>query len=130
MAETPTDLIHLKYGLKDHSDKYTLIEDIVKFILAKFPSNISDLKLNPQLTKLICDIIEDRLPNNNKKIDKLDLLLKVLQRIFVESVMTPGDLDVIKQQVVFFIDNNKIKGIRIVRKVGTGIVQWVFRKFL
>ena len=125
-----SELIDLKHGLKNHSNKHTLIEDIVTFVKSKFPNNIIDLKLNIQLTKLVCDIIEDRLPNNKKQVDKLDVLLLVLQRIFAETGLNLADTNIIKQQVEFLIDNKKIKGIRVVKKVGKGVAEWLFRKFL
>ena len=130
MAENKNDLIDLKYGLKNHSDKFNLISDIVDFIKKKFPTNIVDLKLHPQFTKLVCDIIEDRLPNNKKKIDKLEVLLLIMNRVFAEVGINMNDTEVIKQQVSFLIDNKKIKGIRIVKRITKGIGEWIFRKCL
>lgn len=130
MSENQKELIHLKYGLKTHSDKFNLINDIVEFIKKKFPANIIDLKLHPQFTKLICDIIEDRLPNNKKKIDKLEILITVMQKVFAEVGLNTCDIDCIKQQVSFLIDNKKIKGIRLTRKISNGIGDWIFRRCL
>lgn len=125
-----SELIDLKHGLKNHSNKHTLIDEIVSFVKSKFPANIIELKLNIQLTKLVCDIIEDRLPNNKKQVDKLDVLLLVLQRIFAETGLNLSDTNIIKQQVEFLVDNKKIKGIRVVKKVSKGVLDWVSRKFL
>jgi len=129
MTDKP-DLIDLKNSLKTHSDKYTLITDIVDFVRKKIPVNIVDLKLHPQLTKLVCDIIEDRLKNNKKKINKLDVLISVMREIFAEVGLNEHDKNVLHQQVEFLHENNKIKGIRIAKKVFKNVGSWIFRKFL
>jgi hypothetical protein len=129
MTDKP-DLIDLKNSLKTHSDKYTLITDIVDFVRKKFPLNIVDLKLHPQLTKLVCDVIEDRLPKNKKKINKLDVLISVMREIFAEVGLNEHDKNVLHQQVEFLHENGKIKGIRIAKKVLKNVGSWIFRKFL
>jgi hypothetical protein len=129
MSNPPEELIEIKHTLKTVSDKQLLIDRIIKFITAQF-TNIFELKYDPELTLAICNIIEDQLPNNNKKIDKKDLLLNVLKQVFVNYGWSNEDTTIIEKQLEHFISRGKIKGIRISKKILKYVGNWFFRTFL
>jgi hypothetical protein len=129
MSSPPEQLIEIKHTLKTVSDKQLLIDRIIKFITSQF-TNIIELKFDPELTLAICNIIEDQLPNNKKKIDKKELLITVLKQIFNNYGWTDQDSEIIEKQLQHFISRGKIKGIRILKKITKYAGDWIFRTFL
>ncbi len=127
MSITPQDpIIDVKYNLKLHVDKQSVISKLVEFVLA-IPQ-FEDLKLDVQLTKTLCDLIEHLLPNNKQQIDKLEVLLTALKRIFINIGFAENEINIIKQQVLFLFNNKKIKGIRLSKRCIKSASRWIFRR--
>jgi hypothetical protein len=113
--------VDLKYILKDHHEYYTLINKIISYI--KLIPNYNDLKLEPELTKIIINIIEDEI--KNKDVDKTDLVVKCLTAVFG---LTDLDQKVITQQIKFLQNNKMIIGIPLSKKYIKSATRWITRK--
>ncbi len=111
----------LKYLLKDHHEYYTLINKIVSYI--KLIPNYNDLKLEPELTKIIINIIEDEI--KSKDVDKTDLAVKCLTAVFNLKDL---DIKVITQQIKFLQNNKMIVGIPLSKKYIKSATRWITRK--
>ena len=63
--------------------------------------------MNPELSLLVCNIIENSISNNGKthKIDKKQLAVEILS---VPFNLTPNEINQIKDQIEFLYNNNKI----------------------
>ncbi len=113
--------VDLKNILKDHTEYYTLINKIVSYI--KLIPNFADLKLEPELTKIVVNIIEDEI--NNKNVDKTDLAVKCLTTVFG---LKDVDQKVITQQIKFLENNKMIIGIPLSKKYIKSATRWITRK--
>jgi hypothetical protein len=80
------------------------------------------LRLNPELTKIILNIIKSEVDKNE---DPVDILIQVLQPIFG---LTTAEIDIIKQQATFLKDNNHIVGIPLSKKYIKSATRWITRK--
>jgi len=98
--------VPIKHSLIKHTMFYNLMDDIINKIKNEIKS-IEKLKLDPELTLLVCNLIENTIPTGNKyKIDKKDLSLQILTNIFA---LHDGEKEIINQQIEFLYNNNKIK---------------------
>ncbi len=98
-TEKKEPIIDFKHTLKLHVDTYDTISKLVS--LVKEIPKFEKLKNDVQLTKFLCDHIEELIPNNNKKIDKLTLLIQVFKEAFVNWGFNDADIDIVKKHVDF-----------------------------
>jgi ribosomal protein L5 len=103
-----------------HSNVQTLITKLIKYV--QLIPQYQKLKLNPELTKIVLNIIKSEI---DKDTDPVDVLIQVLQPIFG---LTSAEIDIIKQQATFLKDNNHIIGIPISKKYIKSATRWVTRK--
>ena len=117
--------VNLKRFLKDHFDKNILIEKSVQFI--KLIPAYEKLKLDPELTLLILNIIKSEIPQAtlNKEIATIELLIAILSQIYSLCEL---EINIIKQQVVFLGNNKKVKGISTYKKFFKSSTRWLTRK--
>lgn len=88
--------------------------------------NYSELRLNPEMILLCCNLIENG-SKKKHKIQKKELAIRVLSSVFnYNPVDTKNASDVIE----FLHANNRIKKIKVARKFGLFIIDWIKRKFL
>ena len=88
---------------------------------------IEDLRHDPELALLICNLIENTLTSNKWKIDKKELAVSIHDNLFTT---TDDEKDKLRLQIQFFYDNGKIKKQKWYKLVGGYVKDWVFRKFL
>jgi hypothetical protein len=112
----------LKHFLADHFNVNTLISKITKYVL-KIPE-IQKLKLDPELTSLLMNIIKDEL--KNKDADPEDVLITALTPIFN---LNDSDIAILKQQIVYLENNKLLKGIPFSKKLFKSSIRYIFRKF-
>lgn len=109
---------HLEKSLKALiREKITAINDFIK------------LKLDTELTKFVCNIVENAITKKSKKnkIDKKALVLEVLTEIFN---LKPDEQTLVKGQVEYLHSNNEISKIPMSEFVfGLGW-SWIKRKLL
>ena len=85
--------------------------------------------MHPELTSLVCNIVENSIKNNGKnhKIDKKQLVIEILSAPFSLNV---NEIQYIKDQIDYLFSNGKIKVIPILKVVLKSITGWLQRKFL
>jgi hypothetical protein len=117
--------VDLKRFLKDHFDKHSLINKAVQFI--KLIPAFEKLKLDPELTLLLLNIIKSEIPQST--IDKetviIELLITIMSQIYSLCEL---EINIIKQQVVFLSNNRKVKGISTYKKILKSSTRWLTRK--
>jgi len=119
--------VPIKHSLIKHTMFYNLMDDIINKIKNEIKS-IEKLKLDPELTLLVCNLIENTIPTGNKyKIDKKDLSLQILTNIFA---LHDGEKEIINQQIEFLYNNNKIKKVPILTNVKNFALTLLQKKLL
>lgn len=115
--------LDLKHGLSKHFLYNSLVQTIVMKV-GGIPL-VHELKLNPELTLLVCNIVENSVPSK-KKIDKEKLVTEALTSIFT---LTDDEQKAIKSQIEFLHDNKQIVKIDKVSKFFTDASVWFLKKF-
>lgn len=98
--------LNLKHSIHKHVQYHGIIRGIVQKLEAEIP-NIEELKLNPEVTKLVTNLVEDIIKKGNPfGIDKQQLVLEILTKQFD---LTAEEQNQINQQITFLFDNGQIK---------------------
>jgi hypothetical protein len=124
VVTSPTDIFpnaDLTNLLCDHFTTNTLIDKLVKYV--KLIPNFNVLKLEPEITKLLMNIIKDEI--KSKETDQEDILIQALTQTFN---LTSDEIAVIKQQIIFLKNNSLIVGIPMSKKIFKSTTKWIFRK--
>ncbi len=111
----------LKNLLQDHVTVNTLISKLTAYI--KLIPNFTELRLEPELTKLLMNIVKDEI--NNKDTDQTTILIQALTQTFN---LNDKEIAVIKQQITFLKNNGLVKGIPIAKKYIKSCTRWISRK--
>lgn len=119
------NFVKLKNNLLHLDLEKQLVETIEKRI-RNLP-NFQELRLNPELILLVCNLIENAQTNNKRKIDKKPLVIRVLHTIFTYSEADKKHID---QTIEFLYANGKIKKVSSFRRFFAVVLDWVSRKFL
>ena len=90
----------------EKSNIYNCIKDAVIKKIQNIPE-IQKLKMNPELTLLVCNIIENSISNNGTthKIDKKQLAVEILTVTFN---LTAVEITQLKDQIDFLYNNKKL----------------------
>jgi hypothetical protein len=127
MSDPPTSLTDifpnadLKNSLKNHVSVNTLILKLTTYI--KAIPNFIELKLEPELTKLLMNIVKDEI--NNKNTDQTTILIQALTQTFN---LNDKEIAIIKQQITFLTNNNLITGTPMIKKCIKSATRWISRK--
>ena len=91
--------------------------------------DVQKLRMHPELTSLVCNIVENSIKNNSKnhKIDKKQLVIEILSAPFSLNV---NEIQYIKDQIDYLYTNKKIKALPILKVVLKSITGWLQRKLL
>ncbi len=91
--------------------------------------DVQKLRMHPELTSLVCNIVENSIKNNGKnhKIDKKQLVVEILSAPFSLNV---NEIQYIKDQIDYLYTNRKIKALPILKVVIKSITGWLQRKLL
>jgi hypothetical protein len=107
--------IEFNGSLKGKKLEKALIDTAVKEINSNF-HNPQALKLDIEVINEICNLIEDAVKSNNlKKINKLELFMKIHLAVF--GVSTEQERNVIVNNVSYLHSNGKIKARSLVKKL-------------
>lgn len=93
--------------------------------IQSFP-NVNELKLNPELVLLVCNLVEEGV-DRKYNIDKKELVMNVLDNIFKYNDVEKKNID---DQVEFLHATRKIKKVKALVKVIHYVVSWVKKHFL
>jgi hypothetical protein len=107
----------LKNSLQAHSIYELLSQKIIDEI-KKIP-NVSQLKLNTELTALVSTLVENT-TEKDQKIDKKKLVIQILQTVFN---LLPPEIVIIGQQIEFLLDNKLVK--KVTRKLSNKVYNGV-----
>ena len=107
----------LKNSLQAHSIYELLSQKIIEEI-KKIP-NVSQLKLNTELTALVSSLVENT-TEKDQKIDKKKLVIQILQTVFN---LLPPEIVIIGQQIEFLLDNKLVK--KVTRKLSNKVYNGV-----
>jgi len=117
--------LSLKNTLKGHYTFHNTVKeigDIIRSIHA-----VEDLKQDPELLLLICNLIENTIVKNTWKIDKKELAISIHDDVFND---TDDEKTALKAQIEFFYQNGKIKKTKWWKLLGIYILDWTKRTFL
>jgi hypothetical protein len=98
--------LNLKHSIQKHVTYKGIVLGIVEKIRTEIP-DIDELKLNPEITKLVCNLVEDIIKKGNPfGIEKQTLVLEILTKQFN---LTAEEQHQVNQQITFLFDNGQIK---------------------
>jgi hypothetical protein len=91
--------------------------------------DVQKLRMHPELTSLVCNIVENSIKNNSKnhKIDKKQLVLEILSAPFSLNI---NEMQYIKDQIDYLYTNKRIKALPILKVMLKSIGGWLQRKLL
>ena len=119
--------LELKHSVQKHVIYKGLLRGIVDKIKDEIP-DVMDMKLHPELTKLICNTIEEFVAKGNPfGIDKLRLVVDILDSIFE---FNEDEKNQIKNQINFLHDNKDIKKLKLRLKIFRQVGSIITRRFL
>lgn len=125
MSSLPAGLF-LKNALNVHYKFHDILDKIHTIITSI--KHYEDLKTNPELLLLVCNLIEYHLPDNKKmKLDKRDLALQVMDKLFT---LTDDEKDATAKQIQFLYDNKKIKPVKWYKAVFYSVKEYIKRKVI
>jgi len=88
--------------------------------------NYAELRLNPEMILLCCNLIENGCKKKDK-IQKKDLALRVLTSVFSYN---PVDTKNAGDTIEFLHANKRIKRIKMIKKIGLLLLDYIKRKWL
>ena len=125
------ETVIFKNSLETHNNVENLVIDLTTKIRA-IP-NVLNLKLDIELTCYICNVIENEVgakqQKQNKKIDKLDVFVRIITEVF-NGTITEEDKKILIGQVEYLLTNDKIKMLDPFITWGGKIFNWVKSKIL
>ena len=121
-----TELVPFKNTLAAHIKQNKIIDDVCK-IIAEIP-DLNKMRLDPELTVYVCNIIENLIEKKDKKeINKLDLASTILVKA---CNLEATDLDTVIKQIKFLDNNGRIKKASTTKKISKTAWDWFKRKVL
>jgi hypothetical protein len=98
--------LNLKHSIQKHVTYKGIVMGIVEKIKTEIP-DIDELKLDVEITKLVCSLVEDIIKKGNPfGIEKQALVLEILTKQFN---LTAEEQHQVNQQITFLFDNGQIK---------------------
>lgn len=119
--------VKLKNNLKHLDLEKQLITTIDQRI--KSLPNHNELRLNPELILLVCNLVENAVfdKKTKLKVDKKALVVRVLHSVFN---YTEPDKKQVDQHIEFLHANGQIKKVSFAKKCSSIVWDWLSRKFL
>ena len=121
-----SELVVFKNTLAAHVKQNKIIDDVCK-IISEIPE-LNRMKLDPELTVYVCNILENLIEKSDKKeINKLNLASMILTKA---CNLEENDLDAVIKQINFLDNNGRIKKASTVKKLSKSAWGWFKRKVL
>ena len=114
-----------KNSLLTHNTFHTLLNEVTEVI--KTIPNYENLKIDPEMLLLICRIVECKMGKNEQNIDKKDLVISILDKLFS---LNDREKEIFKSNIQFLYDNGKIKKASFWKLCLYYISDWATRKIL
>jgi hypothetical protein len=118
------DLVKYKRSLA----KLNLEQNLIDLLNEKVKSlnNANELKLNPELVLLVCNLVEEGV-ERKYNIDKKELVMNVLDNIYKYSDVEKKHLD---DMIEFLHATKKIKKVKLLVKIVHYVASWLKKHFL
>jgi hypothetical protein len=126
LTKTFLNYFPIQNSLKKHFLFYETLDKVSKRIKSDIPF-ICELKMNPELTLLVCNVVEELIPNKSG-IDKKLLVVTILNNIF-EGALTSEEISLIESQVEYDFEHKKFNKVRASRKITYNFTLFVRRFF-
>lgn len=127
MEPSPTitnfELVPYKNSILSHLTNNKLIIEILKE-LEKIPE-IHSLKLDPELSSYVLNIICNSINKKDKTIDKTEICLTILTRLYGLNV---NEVDYLKKQITFLENNKFIKKVSKSKIYGNSFYKWMKKR--
>ena len=121
-----SELVVFKNTLAAHVKQNKIIDDVCK-IISEIPE-LNRMKLDPELTVYVCNILEKLIEKSDKKeINKLNLASMILTKA---CNLEENELDAVIKQIKFLDNNGRIKKASTVKKLSKSTWGWFKRKVL
>ena len=121
---TAISKVKLKNSLKTHTITETLLQDICDQLKAGIPF-IEKLRCQPELTELVANIVWNSVPSSQTAIDKENLALQILTKIFD---LDAQEIDTVKSQIQYGVDNGLIRTVPLIQRTVTRIFHFFLKK--
>ncbi len=121
-----SELIQFKHSVAQHTFIFGLIKKLVLKI--KEIEHFESLKLNPQITQGVCEMIKEEMSHLKKhlqeKIDHRELAREALKQAFE---LTEEEMKFIDSQLEYMVDNKLIKKVSLLKKARKLLTTWYQR---
>ena len=119
-----SDPVEFKHTLASHIEQNKIIDEITQ-IISQIP-NFINLKMDPEVTVYVCNVIEQKIKGEHKKnVSKLDLATLILTKVWN---LEENELDAVIKQIQFLNNNGGIKKVSKSKKYGKYLKQWIIKK--
>ena len=119
-----SDLVEFKHTLASHIEQNKIIDEITQ-IVSQIP-NFIHLKMDPEVTVYVCNVIEQKIKGEHKKnVSKLNLATLILTKVWN---LEENELDAVIKQIQFLNNNGGIKKVSKSKKYGKYLKQWIIKK--
>jgi hypothetical protein len=108
------EIFPIQNSLKKHFLFYETLEKVSNKIKDDIPY-VEELRTNPELTLLICNVVEEMIPKKSS-IDKKLLVVSILNAVFNLS-LTQNEIHVIEQQIEYDFEHNKFRRVSSFKKM-------------
>ena len=120
------DLIEFKNTVALHIKQNKLVDDVIKKI--KEIPNLDELRMDPELTKYICNVIQNTITKQEEKqICKSNLCATILISLFN---LDDKEINAVSKQIKYLENNHEIKTVKTSKKMSKGVWSWIKRKIL
>ena len=121
-----SELVFFKKTLAAHVKQNKIIDDVCK-IISEIPE-LNRMKLDPELTFYVFNIIENLIEKSDKKeINKLNLASMILTKA---CNLEENEVDAVIKQIKFLDNNGRIKKASTIKKLSKSAWGWFKRKVL
>jgi hypothetical protein len=121
-----TDLVNFKNTIALHIKQNKLVDDVTNII--KEIKNLEELRLDPELTKYVCNVIQNTITKEEEKqICKKNLCATILISLFN---LDEKEVNAIDKQIKYLENNKEIKTIKNSQKIKKSMWAWFKKKIL
>jgi len=121
------DLIEFKNSVALHIKQNKIVSELIEKIKSEIPK-LEELKLDPELTKYIVTVVENKINKQEaKEIDKYNLCITVLCGLFE---LNESETNFLYKQIKYLEHNKQIKKISTSKKVKSNVWAWLKKKIL
>jgi hypothetical protein len=121
-----TDIVNFINTIALHIKQNKLVDDITNII--KEIKNLEELRLDPELTKYVCNVIQNTITKEEEKqICKKNLCATILISLFN---LDEKEVNAVDKQIKYLENNNEIKTVKVSKKFKKSVWAWFKKKVL